>query len=195
MPQQTLNSENNTAVVWMTQTTETVSFPESGAILSTGSPNSENLANDPVAYWLEIIRHMSNRTIVAYHNALRMPGEKEGISMKSPHQLYNIDSESRPVVSQWFEDHPRLPRVIEEIARQAQQLWAKTGCNALPLRITAENEDDQMTLILSIPSTDNPERDTDLLWELMTWRSTEQRQDVSSLPIILMLEYPSNAEV
>ena len=35
MPQQTLNSENNTAVVWMTQTTETVSFPESGAILST----------------------------------------------------------------------------------------------------------------------------------------------------------------
>ncbi len=195
MPQQTLNSENNTAVVWMTQTTETVSFPESGAILSPRSPNSEKLANDPVAYWLEMIRHMSNRTIVAYHNALRMPGEKEGVSMKSPHQLYTIDSESRPVVSQWFEDHPRLPRVIEKIARQAQQLWAKTGCSALPLRITAENEDDQMTLILSIPSTNNPERDTDLLWELMTWRSTEQRQDVSSLPIILMLEYPSNAEV
>ncbi len=88
MPQQTLNSENNTAVVWMTQTTETVSFPESGAILSPRSPNSEKLANDPVAYWLEMIRHMSNRTIVAYHNALRMPGEKEGVSMKSPHQLY-----------------------------------------------------------------------------------------------------------
>lgn len=112
-----------------------------------------------------------------------------------PSKGYYIDSESRSVVSQWFQDNPRLPRVNDEIAQQAQHLWACGGARVLPLRVAAEDDDDQITMILGIPGTADPKKDMDWLWALMTWRSIHHPQDVSSLPIILLLEYSLNAAV
>ena len=115
--------------------------------------------------------------------------------MQSSSKWYHIDSESRSVVSQWFQDNPRLPRVIDEIAQQAQHLWARGGARTLPLRVAVDTENDPLAMILSIPGTADPKKDTDWLWALMTWRSTYHPQDVSSLPIILLLEYLLNAAV
>lgn len=75
-----------------------------------------------------------------------------------PSKGYYIDLESRSVVSQWFQDNPRLPRVIDEIVQQAQRLWANVGHHALSLRVAVDTENDPLAMILSIPGTADPKK-------------------------------------
>ncbi len=47
---------------------------------------------------------------------------------------------------------------IEEIAQQAQHLWARGGARTLPLRVAVDTENDPLAMIHRIPGTADPKK-------------------------------------
>ncbi len=191
MDLQILNNRTHPPVFWTEGSAcfplETLTLMRDVADPSTGPKTPAELLE---RYLRDPIGHVSGTSIIVYNSALVSSVKKEGMSMGvRDSDPYVIEPDSQSAVAQLLRDYPTLHRAILELAQYAHQLWADAVREDWLIRVSAEDLDNQRTVVVAVPGTSDPESDAEKLWRLMAWRSTQDSEGVSSLPLVLTMEY------